>query len=379
MLGNRKLIVDRYSEVFDLLKHWCDGDFYDLNEHTLVPGAIYVIGRTEFKDHQQEIKQWVAEDKVKVVLSNPAEGSSTLIWQCLSMHHCVDLVKSGQILLIGGGDMHSEWPYLKYECFLPKILDYEENLQEIQLGQAIFQQTQKPYKFLLLNGRLRSHRKYLIEYLDLNGLLDQGLWTWLDNSLNRASDIKLIHDGENLMLSPRKVSYLPPEYEVPRYRDKIGISTGDFTKFDLFNKEWGEIYLYAKPYIDTYFSVVTETVFLSPYSFRTEKIWKPIAMGHPWICMANSGYYKDLRDLGFQTFEHIIDESFDSILDNQDRIQRISMVIKDLCSSDLAAFLRAAEPVCKYNQQHLAHMRSEVRAKFPGNFFQFLKKHQWMT
>jgi hypothetical protein len=274
--------------------------------------------------------------------------------------------------------MDPEWPCLQYDSFLPKILDYEENLSEIQLGQAIFTQTHKPYKFLFLNGRLRAHRKYLLEHFDLHDILDQALWTYLDLTPNQRSRLTLMHQGQDLLLRPRAVHYLPTQYEVPRYRDHIGRSEQCFAKYDLFNQEWGEIYLYALPYVDTYFSVVTETVFNYPHSFRTEKIWKPIAMGHPWICAANRGYYKDMRNLGFKTFSHIIDETFDSIDDDQARITRIGQVVQDLCSSDLVSFLQAAEPVCKYNQQHLAVMRSKVRKEFPTRFYHFLKQHQWM-
>ena len=379
MLDNHKLVLDTFCEVYDQIQPWSDSEFYDLNKHTLIPGAIYLIGRAEFNAHRDQIRQWVESNTIKVILSNPAEGSETLKWHCESMHHCADLVKNGQILLIGGGDMDPEWPCLQYDSFLPKILDYEENLQEIQHGESIFQKTQKPYKFLFLNGRLRAHRRYLIEYFDLHGILDQALWTYLDSTPNQFSKFSLIHNDQDLLLRPREVHYLPPEYEVPRYRDQIGTSSQSFAKYDLFNREWGEIYLYARPYVDTYFSMVTETVFKYPYSFRTEKIWKPIAMGHPWICAANRGYYKDMKNLGFQTFSSIIDESFDSIDNDQERMSRIAKVTQDLCKSDLVAFLEAARPVCKYNQQHLAEMRTRVRAEFPQRFFNFLQQHQWMT
>jgi hypothetical protein len=140
----------------------------------------------------------------------------------------------------------------------------------------------------------------------------------------------------------------------------------------LFKHTWGEIYLRAEPYIDTYFSLVTETVFDYPYSFRTEKIWKPIAMAHPFVAVANRGYYRDLHNLGFQTFGHMIDESFDQIDSSQDRIERISAVVEDLCQQDLASFLKECYNTCKYNQQHLTHMRSEVRNEFPTRFKQFI-------
>ena len=137
----------------------------------------------------------------------------------------------------------------------------------------------------------------------------------------------------------------------------------------------GDIYINANPYIDTYFSLVTETVFEYPYSFRTEKTWKPIAMGHPTIFASNYGYYRDFHNLGFRTWGHLIDESFDMIDNVQDRIVRISEVVKDLCNQDLPAFLAAAEETCKYNQQHLAEMRIKVRKEFPDRFRQFINKY----
>ena len=143
----------------------------------------------------------------------------------------------------------------------------------------------------------------------------------------------------------------------------------------MFKDEWGEIYLEPKPYIDTYFSLVTETVFAYPHSFRTEKIWKPIAIGHPWIAVASQGYYRDMRNLGFKTFGHLIDESFDDIANEQDRIERISEVVTDLLKQDLKSFLAAAEEVCKYNQQHLVEVRKTVKQELPTRLFNFLSKY----
>ena len=54
---------------------------------------------------------------------------------------------------------------------------------------------------------------------------------------------------------------------------------------------------------------------------------------------------------------------------------RIAQVVKDLCHQDLASFLKAAEDVCKYNQQHLVEMRIRVRKEFPNRFFQFINEY----
>jgi hypothetical protein len=211
----------------------------------------------------------------------------------------------------------------------------------------------------------------LIERFGNNGILDQSLWTNLESGYAKSRTLKL--NG-----SPLPIKLLDPQYEFDFYQDRVNVPTTDnFVKNHLFNNTWGEIYLKAEPYIDTYFSVVTETVYEYPYSFRTEKIWKPIAMAHPWIAVANAGYYRDIRRLGFKTFGHVIDESFDSIEDNQHRIEKIAQVVEDLCRQDLASFLKECYTVCKYNQQHLAEMRLQVRKEFPDRFVQFIRKHRF--
>jgi hypothetical protein len=306
------------------------------------------------------------------------EGSDTLKVHCERVTQVADLVHDKKILLIGGGEMDDSWPYLQYDVFLPKILDYNENLIEISRSNDIFTKLDKPYKFLFLNGRQRHHRKYLLEKFKYDGLLNQSLWTNLDSRSVTFYPFELPAEMgiDNLSFTNFQSQQLPSNYEVSRYQNNSINHLEQATKKHLlFNNEWGDIYLNANPYIDTYFSLVTETVFEYPYSFRTEKTWKPIAMGHPAVFASNYGYYRDFRNLGFRTWNHLIDESFDQIENVQDRIVRVSEVVKDLCNQDLPAFLIAAEETCKYNQQHLAEMRIKVRNEFPDRFFQFINKY----
>ena len=350
------LIIDTHSEIYDLIKPLANREFWDFSTQTIVPGAIYVIGRKQMIDNAARIIDLVSNDVIKVIFSNPHEGSDT-IRNHIIQYGISELVLANKIIVVGGGDMSPQWPCLQFDSFLPKLLDYDENTSAAKEARYIYNNTVKPYKFLFLNGRGRKHRWYLIDRFMQNKLLEQALWTNLD------SNIAPIH-------------YLPAQYAVDRYRTQVGTaSTTHYAKFELFNNEWGEIYLTPEPYIDTYFSLVTETVFDYPYSFRTEKIWKPIVMQHPWIAVANCGYYRDMHNLGFKTFGHVIDESFDAIDNNQDRLERIATIVEDLCNSDLPAFLSAAEDVCKYNYQHYQTMRVQVRAQFPDRFSQFKKQY----
>jgi hypothetical protein len=234
-------------------------------------------------------------------------------------------------------------------------------MQQCARVNEIYNKTNKPYKFLFLNGMYRWHRKYLIERFKDNNLLDQSLWSCLDRG---TADIHLLDK-----------KYEPSEYQSNLdTRELAGKMNYLEAKRHLFDGNWGEGQLVAEPYIDTYFSLVTETV-TDSYSFRTEKIWKPIAIGHPWIAVANAGYYKDIRNLGFKTFEHLIDESFDLIEDSQQRVRRIAEVVEDLCKSDLDQFLKESRDICIYNQKHFADTAIKIQQEFPERFLNFLNQN----
>ena len=392
MLGNHKLILDTHSEVYRELLPWADGEFWDLRQHEIVPGAVYIMCREQVNNYNYEIQELARSGQVTVILDNAAEGSETLVTWCF-MKGLINLVEEGRILLIGGGDMDpAKWPYMSYEYFLPKIFDFDENVETGGRIDEYFAITDKPYKFLFLNGRMRSHRKYLLERFRTTGLLDQSLWTNLDTDLvlvknlpqtrwqnfNNMNMIKLTfeHDGTDVMERPIDLYFLPKEYETPAFRNNIDhLPTAGTVKFNLFNNTWGDAVVDGSAYRDTYFSLVTETVFNYPYSFRTEKIWKPVAVGHPFIAVANRGFYRDMHKLGFRTFGHVVDESFDLIDNSQDRIERIAQVVEDLCQQDLASFYKECYNVCKYNQELYTEMRHRIPRELPNQFHQFINQH----
>jgi hypothetical protein len=393
MLGNRKIILDTHCEIFDLIKDCADETFWNFEQHVqqnqLVSGAVYVIGREQACLNSVAIQDLINSNTISVVYSNPTEGSEPMEW---NLHNAgfTELLTQGRMLVVTGGDINPAYPQILYENFLGKVHDYNENIAAIQ-EYADKQQLSRPYKFLFLNGRMRGHRKELIYRFKKSGLIDQSLWTNLDDSngvgplIINSSGTEKMRNGVpppiNTCYSDGSfpVQYLPAEYEVEQYRVNLLSPPNAITgraqgKYNLFQADWGEIYLNPKPYLDTYFSLVTETVFDYPCSFRTEKIWKPIAIGHPFIVATGAGYYRDLHNLGFRTFGHLIDESFDTIYNNRDRCNRIVEIVEDLCGQDLPAFITAAEDVCKYNQQLIQELRPKIRSEFPERFFQAINK-----
>lgn len=350
-----KLYVDYYCEIADMLAQWSTEQFYGFEKLIIEPGATYVVGRTQLKNNAEQIRRIVTDGTAQVIFSNPAEGSETFV-QHLRLYGVEDLVLNGLMPVVVGGPVPNTYPHMLYEHFLTQPFRYEENCAAADRVSEVFGKKHKPYRFLFLNGRSRPHRRALINAFEQRGLLAQALWTNLDT-----------HAGP--------VHLLPPEYEVEQFQPHMNTTQQGFVKAELFNNLWGEIYIRPEPYIDTYFSVVTETVFDYAHSFRTEKIAKPLTQGHPWIAAANAGFYKDMHNLGFQTFGHVIDESFDSIDNAQDRINRIVTIVDDLCGQDLLQLLAACESVCKYNQQHLREMSHKWQQELPSRFFDFLSQH----
>ena len=377
MINGQRLVSDNMSEVYDVLLPWTDEKFWDFKRVRLQPGSIYIFGRQHFLDNLPMIRELSETGDYTFIFGNSAEGAWTLESQ-LKQLKVDDLVREGKILVIGGADISPEYGILTHEHFLPRILDYDENLQAQQHTKEIFTKTDKPYKFLFLNGRARPHRKYLYEQFKRTGALEHSLWTMLDSKPTIVRHFTMIENYINIMATPSELKRLPDKYEVERYRDPLFgpiIPDNCFLKQELFQREWGEIYLTPEPYVDTYFSLVTETICAeSPYSFRTEKTAKPLAMGHPFIVASNRGFYQDLHNIGFKTFGHVIDESFDQIEHHQDRMDRIVDIVTDLCQQDLASFLEECYTVCKYNQQRLAELQLEVREEFPNRFTQYINE-----
>lgn len=87
-----------------------------------------------------------------------------------------------------------------------------------------------------------------------------------------------------------------------------------------FNAEW---------YDQTYFSLVVESMLekSNDYTFITEKSFKPIAYKHPYMIYGQAGTLKNLKILGFETYENLFDESYDLI---QDKNKRLDVIIENI-------------------------------------------------
>jgi len=104
------------------------------------------------------------------------------------------------------------------------------------------------------------------------------------------------------------------------------------------------------------FEVVCETfgMFTDDDSFYvTEKIAKPILMKHPFVVVGNKHYLQNLRRLGFETFDSLIDESYDNLISHQQRAKSISDLLADLDLEKSKKFYRDSREICEHNHRVL--------------------------
>ena len=81
---------------------------------------------------------------------------------------------------------------------------------------------------------------------------------------------------------------------------------------------------------DSLIYVPTETVYFGSRTHITEKTFKAIALEMPFVLVASAGSLEYLREYGFQTFDGILDESYDTETDDMRRVERVAQLLKDL-------------------------------------------------
>jgi hypothetical protein len=82
-------------------------------------------------------------------------------------------------------------------------------------------------------------------------------------------------------------------------------------------------------YDHTKFSLVVESVEHGA-PWVTEKTFKPLAYQHPFVAYGTAGILSHVRELGFETFGHVVDESYDSEKSHLVRFKKVCSIVNDL-------------------------------------------------
>jgi hypothetical protein len=216
-------------------------------------------------------------------------------------------------------------------------------------------------KFLSWNGIFRPHRSAIVYVLECLGVLDKGYVSFNTKGGSPDHIIEWVADalGYNPLFKKMmednadKIAAIPNQIFLDDPMPNSAMEPGD-----------------ASLYENTYFSLVTETSF--PFMrfhygnfynsltevgrILSEKIFKPIVMRHPFIVVSNPRTLELLHTLGYKTFSPYIDESYDLIDDDAERLMAIGKEVKRLCElnpQELAEFLEKCGEICDYNRKNM--------------------------
>jgi hypothetical protein len=180
----------------------------------------------------------------------------------------------------------------------------------------------KTQKFVFVNSKDTAHRRYILAHLlDKAGVVtyrcQEGFSNLsLDFNVNRGFSEDFLTHANALFDSC-----------VPRLP----------IKFDDENNLAG---LDRRLFLDAYVNIVAETQFVNlpnefNRSFVTEKTFNAIANNQMFIVVGHAHSLALLHTMGYKTFDGIIDESYDSIVDNEQRLKAVTAEIVRMCSKSI--------------------------------------------
>ena len=100
---------------------------------------------------------------------------------------------------------------------------------------------------------------------------------------------------------------------------------------------------------------VSETVFFGRRQHLTEKTFKPIALGMPFVLSAPAGSLQYLKQYGFKTFDSVWDEKYDVEPEDTMRVLRLTELLKKLdqqTEKEKNEMFKKCIPIIEHNWNH---------------------------
>lgn len=191
----------------------------------------------------------------------------------------------------------------------------------------------KPLMFDALLGRKKLHRDRAYNFIQDQGLADQGVVTYI-NTYN--IDFQTATDSQWLWEDTGLEGHDTVQWTVEQVKYYgYSMSLSQVIPLNIYNQ--------------TAYSLVCETNCENDSVFFTEKTVKPILARRLFVMVANRYSLAMLRDLGFRTFGHIIDESYDEIEHYPDRQYAALEQLKWLCNQPQEQILAQCREVVDHN------------------------------
>jgi len=224
----------------------------------------------------------------------------------------------------------------------------------------------KPKVFDILLGMPKPHRNAAYNYIKENNLDDKVIMTYLglpdQQGYLKSITPGLNHEGwiwedQGLEIIDN-VTHIQWTVTQVRYHGQQ-MSLSQVVPLNIYNQ--------------TAYTVVAETNFDNYYSFYTEKIVKPILAERLFLVFSGQHYLRNLRSLGFKTFDEIIDETYDTVWDNEQRWQLVCDQMQYLLEQPQEEILAKIKPIVEHNKRVM--LETDWWSDFTIEFQEFLRDH----
>jgi hypothetical protein len=225
--------------------------------------------------------------------------------------------------------------------------DFELWYYQRNLGQTPLPVHSDPREreFTVLNRLHKSWRATVMADLKRTGVLDDSYWSYcetgeLDNNnpIEVDSFAQLRHDTQKFLAG---APYISDELDQ--------------------NERNNHAVTEAKYHSNAYCNIVMETHFDADQSggtFLTEKTFKPIKHGQMFFIAGPAGSLQALRDLGYRTFDSVLDNTYDRIADSTQRWAKLCDAIKQ-AQHRLPERFAAARADIEHNQQLFVQLKTQ--------------------
>lgn len=196
----------------------------------------------------------------------------------------------------------------------------------------------KRQAILCLNNRMTQHRYTMLKHLEHRGLKSQCLISVNHNRLHLEDlDQKTSVNNDFAQWLQQN-----PMIDVDNYINSQDEITG-------VKKSWmGSGFLYQRAGWD----LVQEThADIAGGVYITANTWRAMLMGVPFLINGTAKSLALLRELGYRTFEGIIDERYDNELDTQLRISMIADQVARICRGEIIYDWETLKEILLHNQQ----------------------------
>ena len=226
----------------------------------------------------------------KIVFYYPSESYATLSASfCPTAEALQARNISGYLIKCGDWDIPGYVKNYNMPEFFAWIINNEFNRTRLDYTCNLIDTMPKSHKFLFFNGESRPNRERFFEMFKETGLLDSSIWS------HRSGKSANGFGPDRDWLDP----FIHPDFRFYAY--------------------------YPSHYYDTTISIVSETT--QNEWFPTEKTYKSLMLGHPFVVYGGQHSLRKIQALGFETFGQDIDESYDLA---EYPIERADRVIKSL-------------------------------------------------